>query len=148
MHYLLLALGGIFGVIALIRFLKNANSKDIIALVFALGIIAVTLALFVLAVTGRLPAAIALVGAIWPFLLGWWRHRNQAKSGTAQATANEAMTLDEALEVLELQNNPSIQDIREAHRRLMKKNHPDQEGSEWFAKKLNQAKDLLLKHYG
>ncbi|MEC7029920.1 MAG: DnaJ domain-containing protein [Pseudomonadota bacterium] len=54
------------------------------------------------------------------------------------------MTKTEALDVLGLSGTPPEDEIRSAHKRLMKKVHPDQEGSAWMAKKLNQARDVLL----
>lgn len=55
------------------------------------------------------------------------------------------MTRKDALDILGLKEDASAEDIKAAYKKLMKKVHPDQEGSEWMAAKLNQAKDLLLK---
>ncbi len=78
---------------------------------------------------------------------GDWR-RERAGYGTDDPRTNSRnmgnMTLDEAREVLGLDINPSPSEIREAHKRLMLKNHPDKGGSSYLAAKINQAKDLLL----
>lgn len=72
-----------------------------------------------------------------------WRERwgGSAESGNRKTGA---MTRDEALAVLGLESNASAEDIRAAHRRLMKQFHPDHGGSDYLAAKINQAKDLLL----
>ena len=54
------------------------------------------------------------------------------------------MTREEAYEILGLEVNASAGDIKEAHRKLMDKNHPDHGGSNFLATKINQAKDVLL----
>ncbi len=55
-----------------------------------------------------------------------------------------AMTRAEALSLLGLKDGASDQDIREAHRKLMKQVHPDRGGTAELAAKINQAKDILL----
>ncbi|MBT6589939.1 MAG: molecular chaperone DnaJ [Rhodospirillaceae bacterium] len=61
------------------------------------------------------------------------------------SSAGGSMSVDEAREVLGLDINPSPHEIREAHKRLMLKYHPDKGGSSYLAAKINQAKDILLK---
>jgi len=75
-----------------------------------------------------------------------WRERaTQGNPGEAASpAANGAMTREQAWDVLGLQPGASDAEIRAAHRRLMKKFHPDQGGSTYLAAQINRAKDLLL----
>ncbi len=70
------------------------------------------------------------------------------KAGAGDKSANRSngggMTREEALDVLGLSPGASVEDIKQAHRSLMQKVHPDRGGSSYLATKLNQAKDLLL----
>jgi len=58
---------------------------------------------------------------------------------------NKTMTEDEALRILGLKPQASIEEIKSTYRRLMSKMHPDHGGSAYLASKVNLAKEFLLK---
>lgn len=64
---------------------------------------------------------------------------------TQKPATTAKMTKKQAFKILDIAENASKEEIEEAYKRLMKKNHPDVGGSEYFASQLNEAKDLLLK---
>jgi len=54
------------------------------------------------------------------------------------------MSRKEAYDILGLKPDATKNDIIKRYNLLIKKNHPDVEGSEWISKKLNKARDILL----
>jgi DnaJ domain len=62
----------------------------------------------------------------------------------ASTTGGGAMSRDEAYAVLGLKSGASADDVKSAHKRLMKDFHPDKGGSDYLASKINAAKDVLL----
>jgi DnaJ domain len=73
-----------------------------------------------------------------------WREAWQTGPRGNGGVPSGAMSRAEALAVLGLREGATEEDIRAAHRRLMKEFHPDRGGSDYLATKINQAKDALL----
>lgn len=74
---------------------------------------------------------LALAAAAWI----WWR-RHQARAGR--------MAPAEARALLGLSEQANAQEVRDAHRRLIARVHPDTGGSDALATRVNAARDALL----
>ena len=70
-----------------------------------------------------------------------WFARAYAPGGSKRTPT---MGRDEALRILELGPNPDAATIRDAHRRLVSRVHPDRGGSAELAAQVNRARDVLL----
>lgn len=75
-----------------------------------------------------------------------WRENFDVNAGGRQggAAASRRMSVEEAYETLGLRPGASEDDIRTAHRALMKRVHPDVGGTAALAARLNEARDRLL----
>ena len=75
-----------------------------------------------------------------------WRDSTQSDGdrGEGVAPGTGPMTEEEAYEVLGLERGATVAQIREAHRRLMQRLHPDMGGTSSLAARVNQARDVLL----
>jgi len=74
-----------------------------------------------------------------------WRDVREARAHRARGPARNGMTAEEAREILGVGPDASESDIREAHHRLMQRNHPDHGGSTYLAARINLAKEVLLR---
>ena len=150
---LILWLLGILIVALTVRqLLKSAptNGKPFLLRVVVILVLLVAAAM---AMRGLWPVAMSLLGGLMVYgrpvlqAFGLWRQlqsMQQKQQQSAPSTNNDTMDAATARQILELEENPSKEDILAAHKRMMAKNHPDKGGSTYLASQINQAKDLLL----
>jgi DnaJ homolog subfamily C member 19 len=79
----------------------------------------------------KLIVLLALVGGVWL----WWRRRT---------VVSHRMGESEARALLGVGPGASAEEVREAHRRLIQRVHPDAGGSAELATRVNAARDALL----
>lgn len=145
MPYLILIAGLLIAGYAIYKFLIKANAQQIAAFIGMLVILIFSGSMIFLALTGRLPAAIAGVAATYPWLVAFLKWRKGKKKRTSSSkSAQSSMSVQEALDIMGLDLSATEEEIEKRFKELMKKHHPDAEGSHYFAQKLNEARKILL----
>ncbi|AUB84627.1 molecular chaperone DnaJ [Candidatus Thiodictyon syntrophicum] len=77
-----------------------------------------------------------------------WRARDPGPGAARVGSGGGPMNEAEALAILGLEPGADALAVRDAHRRLMQRLHPDRGGSGYLAAKINEAKQVLLKGLG
>jgi hypothetical protein len=95
------------------------------------------------------PEGLPLLEAYLDRRFSGWREDAQGDRDTRTRTHAQsgAMTKDEAYQILGLKPGASLNEIRQAHRTLIKKLHPDQGGTAYLAARVNQAREVLLSRH-
>ena len=118
--------------------------------------VVVPAALFYLLILGRALPALFVLFIVLPMIVKEIKSLRKEERGDSeqiegdayQKAANdrthEKLTRDEALDILGIEEDASEDDIQKAYTKLIKKNHPDQDGNEWLASRINAARDALL----
>lgn len=163
---LIVLLGVAVGVLLTLRWFTRTPPHEVKRLLRRIAGGALVGGAILLAATGRLNWVFAALAAAVPLvqrlasllqiapllqrLMATWKGQADPQ-GTASgdqgptARTQGPMTRAQAYEILGLKPDATVEEIREAHRRLMQKVHPDRGGSDYVAALINRAKDLLLK---
>ena len=83
--------------------------------------------------------------AVNAFILS--RGGKQQQQNGPTPPADDRMSVSQAYEILGLDESATEQDVKQAHKRLMQKLHPDRGGSSYLAAQINAAKDTLLNRH-
>ena len=151
--------------IALILWHKiaRAQGEERKKMIFWSIIISIVTMLGILAVTGHLnviTAAIAGLVALLPRAMQFLKYlplvsrmfqnkgqQNNQQNNHSQSPppgGKQAMSRQQAMEVLGLKADFTKEEVIQAHRRMMQKIHPDRGGSDYLAAQINQAKETLI----
>ncbi|MFT7530965.1 MAG: hypothetical protein ACI9FD_001974 [Gammaproteobacteria bacterium] len=87
--------------------------------------------------------SVPLVEAYLDRYHGDWRDDDEYTDSHHGTGGSSAMSREEALAILGLEEGANKKEITDAHRKLMLKMHPDRGGSSYLAARINQARDLL-----
>ena len=137
----LLIVLGLVGVVWVLREagrMSPAKQRGFVRQVVGLGLCGLGL---ILALKGSI-LALPMLGVGAGFL-GWQQFGFSRSAQPAPTVAS--MDKAEALDVLGLTASASPEDIRAAHKKLLRAIHPDAGGSTYLSAKINAARDRLLK---
>ncbi len=82
----------------------------------------------------------------------WTEHGQQQEThhdgAQSEHPSDVNLTVRQAYEILGIEPGANKDEVKDAHRRLMQRVHPDRGGSAYLAARINEAKKVLLAHLG
>lgn len=135
--------------LAIVRWIATAESQALArrlriggcTIFILIGVLALLLGRPALAVPLVMGGLSFLASPRWAGRVGQGGPRGGNAGG---AWTRGQMSRERAYEILGLRPGATDQEIRDAHRRLMQRVHPDRGGSGYLAAEINAAKDVLL----
>tara|TARA_A100000171_G_C2124971_1_gene142964 strand:- start:987 stop:1448 length:462 start_codon:yes stop_codon:yes gene_type:complete len=145
LFYLILGGALLFLIYLFLRWFYQADAHYVARVIklFLLG--GVLFVLIASLLTGRI--AFFLIGAValLPFYPRIYRFLKNSRNRSFSASSlSGPLSVEKAREILGVSETATREDIVKAHKKLIRKIHPDQGGSDYLALQVNQAKDLLL----
>ncbi len=141
MNWLLAATGAILLIWALAWIGVNARASSVLRWIKWLLATAIVGGIATLAAMGQFRAALMTGLMLFPLLFPWRRPRG-FQAGARPSTSS--MSVAEAAEILGVAADADERTVTEAYRRMMAEHHPDKGGSAWFARRINEARDVLM----
>lgn len=117
--------------------LKRLTAQD--AMAIAMGVLSVVLILRGKPILGLAPAVLTGLYTLWRY--------NKGASRKVPPPPPPPVDVAEARALLGVDESADAEAIRAAHRRLIALTHPDRGGTEALARKINTARDVLLRHH-
>lgn len=151
MSWLIAGIGAAFLIWALAWIGINASASSVVRWIKWIVVAVIVCGIVALLAMGQFRNAAMPFFLLIPILFPWrgtrWRRTAGGGRGggdAGPARSGSTMTFKEAAEILGVAPDASDEEIKAAHRDLMARNHPDKGGSPWFARQLNEARDVLL----
>ena len=141
MTWLLAAVGVILLIWALAWIGINARVSSLLRWIKWILGAAIVGGIATLAAMGQFRAALMTGLMLAPLLFPFRRPRGY-HAGARPSTSS--MSLAEAAEILGVAADADERTVTEAYRRMMTEHHPDKGGSAWFARRINEARDVLM----
>ncbi|MFO0389388.1 MAG: DnaJ domain-containing protein [Alphaproteobacteria bacterium] len=135
-RFLILAI--IIIVLIVLLLLPRSQAKGLLKAGGVLGLLILISRLFCV----PLATLLLYLPSVMPSFRRAWGGQSQ-QAGTQQAS--QTMTRKEAQLILGVRDGAGEQEIKDAHKKLITRNHPDKGGSDYLAAKINEARDVLLK---